>query len=53
MLTQVACDKNTGLRITTHRIYFEAVKVLVNFAFTGRELKRIIAHSLDDRVASI
>ena len=32
---------------------FEAVEALVDFAFTGQELKRIIAHSPDDHVASI
>jgi [ribosomal protein S5]-alanine N-acetyltransferase len=32
---------------------FEAVEALVNFAFTQPELKRIIAHSPDDHVASI
>ncbi|MEH2408735.1 GNAT family N-acetyltransferase [Nostoc sp.] len=32
---------------------FEALKALVDFAFSGRELKRIIAHSPDDHVASI
>ncbi|MBG1270848.1 GNAT family N-acetyltransferase [Nostoc sp. WHI] len=32
---------------------FEAVEALVDFAFTQRELKRIIAHSPDDHAASI
>lgn len=32
---------------------FEAVEALVNFAFTQPELKRIIAHSPEDHVASI
>lgn len=32
---------------------FEAVEVLVDFAFTQPELKRIIAHSPDDHTASI
>ncbi|MCC5617515.1 GNAT family N-acetyltransferase [Nostoc sp. CHAB 5836] len=32
---------------------FEAVEALVNFAFTQPQLKRIIAHSPDDHVASI
>jgi [ribosomal protein S5]-alanine N-acetyltransferase len=32
---------------------FEAVEALVNFAFTQPELKRIIAHSPNDHVASI
>ncbi|MEH2181661.1 GNAT family N-acetyltransferase [Nostoc sp.] len=32
---------------------FEAVKALVDFAFTQPELKRIIAHSPEDHVASI
>ncbi|MBW4422915.1 MAG: GNAT family N-acetyltransferase [Nostoc desertorum CM1-VF14] len=32
---------------------FEAVEALVDFAFTQPELKRIIAHSPDDHVASI
>ncbi|MFN6499957.1 MAG: GNAT family N-acetyltransferase [Nostoc sp. DedQUE01] len=32
---------------------FEAVEALVNFAFTQPELKKIISHSPDDRIASI
>ncbi|MHC5774595.1 GNAT family N-acetyltransferase [Nostoc sp.] len=32
---------------------FEAVQALVNFAFSQRELKKIIAHSPDDHTASI
>ncbi|MBG1242492.1 GNAT family N-acetyltransferase [Nostoc sp. NZL] len=32
---------------------FEAVEALVDFAFTQQELKRIIAHTPDDHVASI
>ncbi|MCC5606141.1 GNAT family N-acetyltransferase [Nostoc sp. CHAB 5834] len=32
---------------------FEAVQALVDFTFTQQELKRIIAHSPDDHVASI
>jgi [ribosomal protein S5]-alanine N-acetyltransferase len=35
------------------RFAFEAVEALVNFAFTQPELKRIIAHSPEDHVASI
>jgi ribosomal-protein-alanine N-acetyltransferase len=54
MLTQVACDKKSWFtHYNTQGFTFEAVKALVNFAFTGRELKRIIAHSPDGRVASI
>ncbi|MBC1219193.1 GNAT family N-acetyltransferase [Nostoc sp. UCD121] len=54
MLTQVACDKKSWFtHYNAQGFTFEAVKALVNFAFTGRELKRIIAHSPDERVASI
>ncbi|NEU78224.1 GNAT family N-acetyltransferase [Nostoc sp. UIC 10630] len=54
MLTQVASDKKSWFtHYNTQGFTFEAVKALVNFAFTGRELKRIITHSPDGRVASV
>ncbi|MEH1966252.1 GNAT family N-acetyltransferase [Nostoc sp.] len=51
-MAQAAAIKNKS-QVDQQGFAFEAVEALLDFAFTQQKLKRIIAHSPEDRVASI